>query len=154
MRRLLTAAALAFALSVPAAAETVFCAPVALAELIGEAGPLTVSAADPELGNPVVFWVDTESGQVLEHFDGGEGFITSEFTLVGQTERSVYEGVNEARDEIYRIDLSVTFHPYQRMVNAALTQIGVCMPMAMGKLPHADYAPIWPFPYGATGKTK
>jgi hypothetical protein len=154
MRRIALATALSLALSLPAAAETLFCAPVALAELIGEAGPLTISAADPELGNPTVFWLDTETGQVLEHFEGGSDFITDEISLVGGTERSVYEGVDESQDEIYRIDMSVVFHPYQRSVNAALTQIGVCVPSAMGQLPDEDVAPIWPFSYQAEGKRK
>ena len=154
MRRLALATFLSLSLSLPAAAETLFCAPVALAELIGDAGPLTIPAADPELGNPTVFWVDTDSGLVQEHYDGGSDLITGEFTLVGGTERSVYEAVNESQDEIYRIDLGVTFHPYQRSVNAALTQIGVCVPSAMGVLPNEDTAPIWPFPYSAAGKKK
>lgn len=133
----------------PARAATLLCAPVALAEQQGEPGPLTIPASDTSLGNPILFWVDTATGDLQEHAEGGDRFITREAKLVkqGADGDDVFLGRDEEQDELYRIDLGVSLHPFQRSVNGALTTIGACVPAAMGVLPEEDEAPVWPFSY-------
>ena len=136
----------------PLHAATLFCVPVAIAETVGTPGPLTISAADKELGNPVVFWIDTKTGEVQEHAEGGDRFITDTGKLdVQQVDEITFLARHAEQNEIYRIDLGVTMHPFQRSVDGALTSIGVCNPAEMGELPPEDSAPVWPFPYRKTG---
>lgn len=139
---------LGLALASPLHAATLVCAPVAVAEEIGTPGPLTISAADRELGNPVLFWIDTETGDLQEHADGGDRFIT----YTGRLDRQagggdVFLARHAEQNELYRIDLGVSVHPFQRSVDGALTAIGACVPAAMGELPDEDGAPVWPFTY-------
>lgn len=141
-----------FLLALPAHAEILLCAPVAVAETIGTSGPLTISAADKELGNPVLFWIDTKTGELQEHAEGGERFITYTGKLdVQQADANVFLAHHAEQNEFYRIDLGVTVHPFQRSVDGALTAIGACNPAAMGELPQEDNAPVWPFTYRRAG---
>ena len=138
--------------AVPVHAETLVCAPVAVAEAIGLPGPLTVSAADKELGNPVLFWIDTRTGELQEHAEGGDRFITYTGKLdLQEAGTGVFLAHHAEQDELYRIDLAVSVHPFQRSVDGALTSIGACVPAAMGELPPEDAAPTWPFPYRKAG---
>ena len=132
-------------------AETLVCAPVAVAETIGEPGPLTISAADKELGNPILFWIDTRTGELQEHAEGGDRFITYTGKLdAQQTETNVFTARHAEQNELYRIDLGVSVHPFQKSVDRALTSIGACVPAAMGEVPSEDAAPVWPFTYRKT----
>ena len=141
-----------FLLALPAHAEILLCAPVAVAETIGTSGPLTISAADKELGNPVLFWIDTKTGELQEHAEGGDRFITYTGKLdVQQADANVFLAHHAEQNEIYRIDLGVMVHPFQRSVDGALTSIGACNPARMGELPQEDSAPVWPFTYRKTG---
>ena len=143
---------ISFLLALPAHAEILLCAPVAVAETIGTSGPLTISAADKELGNPVLFWIDTKTGELQEHAEGGERFITYTGKLdVQQADANVFLAHHAEQNEFYRIDLGVTVHPFQRSVDGALTAIGACNPAAMGELPQEDNAPVWPFTYRRAG---
>jgi hypothetical protein len=136
----------------PAHAETLLCVPVAIAETVGTSGPLTISAADKELGSPVLFWIDTKTGELQEHAEGGDRFITYTGKLdVQRADTNVFLARHAEQNEIYRIDLGVTVHPFQRSVDGALTSIGACNPAAMGELPQEDDAPVWPFTYRKTG---
>lgn len=136
----------------PLHAATLLCVPVAVAETVGTSGPLTISAADKELGNPVLFWIDTKTGELQEHAEGGERFITYTGKLdVQPAGANVFLARHAEQNEIYRIDLGVTVHPFQRSVDGALTAIGACNPAAMGELPQEDDAPVWPFTYRKTG---
>ena len=136
----------------PLHAETLLCAPVAVAEAVGTSGPLTISAANKELGNPVLFSIDTKTGEMQEHAEGGDRFITYTGKLdVEQTDANVFLARHAEQNEIYRIDLGVSMHPFQRSVDGALTSIGVCNPAVMGELPQEDDAPVWPFTYRKTG---
>lgn len=136
----------------PLYAATLLCVPVAVAETVGTTGPLTISAADKELGNPVVFWIDTRTGELQEHAEGGDGFITYTGKLdVQQADTHVFLARHTEQNEIYRIDLGVTVHPFQRSVDGALTSIGACNPAAMGELLQEDNAPVWPFTYRKAG---
>lgn len=152
------AAALAagIAVSTPAAAETIFCAPIAVTELIGEAGPMTISASDPTLGNPVVFWIDTETGAYQEHFDEGTNFISGEATLeiIDFTGSGQSMFRNAEQNEFYHIDLGYDVHPFYTAVDGALTAIGTCVASPMGVIPDEADAPIWPFPYKAVSRDK
>lgn len=137
-------------MATPAFAGTLFCAPVAVAELIGEPGPLTISASDPSLGKPLVFWLDTETGVFKEHFSEGRTFITREATfeiLSPGGDGADFVARDPEQDELYTIDLAHSVHAFRRTVGDALTQIGTCVPGVMGKLPAEADAPIWPFPY-------
>lgn len=148
MRLVSAAMVLSTAIAPAAQAATILCAPVAVAEQIGEPGPLTVPASDKELGNPILFWIDTETGELQEHFDGGDQFITYRGKLdIRKTDGTTFVALHAEQQETYRIDLSVSVHPFQRSVGGALTAIGTCVPAAMGRLPEEDAAPIWPFPY-------
>ena len=141
-----------FLLALPAHAEILLCAPVAVAETIGTSGPLTISAVDKDLGNPVLFWIDTKTGELQEHSEGGNRFITYTGKLdVQQADANVFLARHAEQNEIYRIDLGVTVHPFQRSVDGALTAIGACHPAAMGELPQEDSAPVWPFTYRKAG---
>jgi len=134
--------------ALPAHAETLVCAPVAVAETIGEPGPLTISAADTSLGNPILFWIDTKTGELQEHADGADRFITYTGKLdVQEAGTSVFLAVHAEQSELYRIDLAVSVHPFQRSVDGALTSIGACVRAAMGELPPEGAAPVWPFTY-------
>lgn len=136
----------------PLHAATLLCVPVAVAETVGTSGPLTISAADKELGNPVLFWIDTKTGELQEHAEGGERFITYTGKLdVQPAGANVFLARHAEQNEIYRIDLGVIVHPFQRSVDGALTSIGACNPAAMGELPEDDGAPVWPFTYRKTG---
>lgn len=138
--------------ALPAFAQTLVCAPVAVAETIGMPGPLTISAADEELGNPVLFWIDTKTGELQEHAEGGDRFITYAGKLdLQEAGVNVFMARHAEQDEIYRIDLGISVHPFQRSVDGALTSIGACVPAAMGELPPEDAAPTWPFPYRKAG---
>lgn len=138
--------------ALPVHAETLVCAPVAVAEAIGTPGPLTVSAADAELGNPILFWVDTETGALQEHAEGGDRFITYTGKLDRQeAEEKVFLARHAEQNEIYRIDLGLSVHPFQRSVDGALTAIGACVPAPMGELPEEDDDPVWPFTYRKSG---
>lgn len=148
--RLIVAAG--FLPALPTHAATLLCAPVAVAESVGTSGPLTISAAEKELGNPVLFWIDTETGELQEHAEGGDGFITYTGKLdVQQADASVFLAHHKEQNEFYRIDLGATVHPFQKSVDGALTAIGACNPAAMGELPQEDDAPVWPFTYRKTG---
>jgi len=68
--------AIGFFPALPIHAETLLCAPVAIAETVGTSCPLTISAGEKELGNPVLFWIDTKTGELQEHAEGGDQFIT------------------------------------------------------------------------------
>lgn len=143
-------AAIVFSLAapLPLSAATLACAPVAVAEEIGVAGPLTIAAADEELGNPILFWVDTETGRLLEHAEGGDSFITYEGKLDRQESgATVFLARHAEQNEVYRIDLGLSVHPFQRSVDGALTAIGACVSAAMGELPEEEAAPVWPFTY-------
>ena len=134
--------------ALPASAETLVCAPVAVAETIGVSAPLTISAADKDLGNPVLFWIDTKSGELQEHAEGGDRFITYTGKLdLQEADTSTFMAHHAEQNEFYRIDLGISVHPFQRSVDGALTSIGTCVPAAMGELPPEDAAPIWPFTY-------
>lgn len=136
----------------PLQAATLVCVPVAVAETIGTPGPLTIPAADKELGNPVLFWIDTKTGELQEHAEGGDRFITYTGKLdVQPADVNVFRAHYAEQNEIYRIDLGVEVHPFQRSVDGALTSIGACNPAAMGELPQEDSAPVWPFTYQKTG---
>lgn len=136
----------------PLHAATLLCVPVAVAETVGTTGPLTISAAEKELGNPVLFWIDTESGELQEYAEDGNRFITYTRKLdVQQADANVFLARHAEQNEIYRIDLSVTVHPFQRSVDVALTSIGACNPATMGELPQEGGAPVWPFTYRKTG---
>ena len=136
----------------PLHAATLLCVPVAVAETVGTSGPLTISAADKELGNPVLFWIDTRTGELQEHAEGGDRFITYTGKLdVQQADANVFLARHAEQNEVYRIDLGVIVHPFQRSVDGALTSIGACNPAAMGELPEDDGAPVWPFTYRKTG---
>ncbi|MEW9617757.1 hypothetical protein AB3G45_28545 [Shinella sp. S4-D37] len=138
--------------AMPVHAETLVCAPVAVAETIGLPGSLTVSAADKELGNPVLFWIDTKTGELQEHAEGGERFITYTGKLdLQEADKSIFMAHHAEQDEFYRIDLGVSVHPFQRSVDGALTSIGACVPAVMGELPPEGAAPTWPFPYRKAG---
>ncbi|WP_411036616.1 hypothetical protein [Shinella sp. BYT-45] len=144
--------AVAFYPALPAHAEVLVCAPVAVAEEIGTPGPLTISAADKDLGNPVLFWIDTETGELQEHAQGGDRFITYTGKLDRQdADRKIFVARNAEQNEVYRIDLGLSMHPFQRSVDGALTSIGACVPGAMGELPDEDAAPVWPFTYRKAG---
>lgn len=148
--RLIVAAG--FLPALPIHAATLLCAPVAVAESVGTSGPLTISAADKELGSPVLFWIDTKTGELQEHAEGGERFITYTGKLdVQQADANVFLAHHAEQNESYRIDLGVTVHPFQRSVDGALTAIGACNPAAMGELPQEDNAPVWPFTYRRAG---
>lgn len=133
----------------PLRAGTLVCAPVAVAEEIGAPGPLTISAADAQFGNPVLFWVDTETGDLQEHAEGGDRFITYTGRLDRQTadNEKIFLAHHAEQNELYRIDLGLSVHPFQRSVDGTLTAIGACVPAAMGALPEEDAAPVWPFTY-------
>ncbi|CAK7262185.1 hypothetical protein [Shinella sp. YE25] len=148
--RLIVAAG--FLSALPIHAATLLCAPVAVTESVGTSGPLTISAAEKELGNPVLFWIDTETGELQEHAEGGDRFITYTGKLdVQQADANVFLAHHAEQNEFYRIDLGVTVHPFQRSVDGALTAIGTCNPAAMGELPQEDNAPVWPFTYRKAG---
>jgi hypothetical protein len=144
------------AASSPASAATLFCAPIAVTELIGEPGPMTISASDPSLGNPVVFWIDTETGAYQEHFDESTSFISGEATLEAVDGAGGRQVVfhNAEQNERYHIDLGYSVDPFYRAVDGALTEIGTCVASPMGTIPAAADAPIWPFPYQAKSKDK
>lgn len=143
--------------TMPTFAETVLCAPIAVSEMVGEAGPMTISASNPDFGNPVIFWIDTETGQMQEHFDQGSTYITGEIQLQvadGGKATGWFEGVDTAQDEHFSIDLSIDVHPFYRSVNGALTAIGTCTASPMGVIPAEADAPTWPFPYSGGSKAK
>ena len=85
-----------FLLALPAHAEILLCAPVAVAETIGTSGPLTISAADKELGNPVLFWIDTRTGELQEHAEGGDRFTLQR--LLREIEAGQLQLKNAARN--------------------------------------------------------
>jgi hypothetical protein len=146
----LALAALLATVATPAFAETLFCAPVAVAELIGEPGPMTISASDPSLGKPLVFWLDTETGVFKEHFDEGTTFITREaaFEIVSPGGKGKdFVARDPEQDELYTIDIVHKVHAFRRTVGDALTAIGTRVPGVMEKFPAEADAPIWPFPY-------
>jgi hypothetical protein len=135
----------------PVHAETLLCVPVAVVE-VGTSGPLTIAAADKELGNPVLFWIDTETGELQEHAEGGDRIVTYTGKLdLMEADTNVFLARHAEQNEIYRIDLGISVHPFQRSVDDALTSIGACVPAAMGKLLEEDAAPVWPFTYRKSG---
>ena len=92
-----------FLLALLAHVEILLCAPVAVAETIGTSGPLTISTADKELGNPVLFWIDTRTGELQEHAEGGDRFITYTGKLdVQQADANVFLGSEQDLFKILR----------------------------------------------------
>ena len=146
-------------IATPAVSATLLCEPVALAEVNGEPGPLTIWAADPMLGHPVLFWVDLETGHYEEHFDEGDTFITGKgrFEILdpGTAENALFLAHDQTREELVHIDLRYGVHPFYTTLEGALSQIGSCVSAPMGVLPADPLdAPTLPFPYGSGGKVK
>lgn len=132
--RFLALTAIFAALATPASATTLLCTPIGLTEMIGEPDELTIPAAHPEYGDPIVFWIDTQTGAFQEHFSGGNQFITGEGTYEVRSGQAFFVGYNAEQEIVLNIDLSLELSPYYMSRDNALSEMGTCIARGMGQM--------------------